>query len=47
MRYIMRRFDEAKKAFGDSKDYYLDLPAPLDGMTIGGIVQNGMLKISV
>lgn len=46
MRFIVRQFEERKRVFGPgSADCYLYLPAPLESLTIGVVVEDGMLKI--
>jgi hypothetical protein len=47
MRYLMQKFDERKQAFDEnSGDFYLDLPEPLDALTISGVVNQGEMLIS-
>ncbi|KAH7085513.1 hypothetical protein BKA63DRAFT_598156 [Paraphoma chrysanthemicola] len=46
MRYLMQKFDERKQGFDrDSGDIYLDLPDPLDALTIPGVVDQGQMTI--
>jgi hypothetical protein len=46
MRYLMQKFDDRKQAFDrDSGDFYLDLPEPLDALTMSGIVNQGEMMI--
>ncbi|KAJ4365713.1 hypothetical protein N0V83_008333 [Neocucurbitaria cava] len=46
MRYLMEKFDERKQNFDrHSRDLYLDLPEPLDNLTIPGIVNQGQITI--
>ncbi|CAO2656251.1 Nn.00g050540.m01.CDS01 [Neocucurbitaria sp. VM-36] len=46
MRYLMEKFDERKQIFDrNSRDLYLDLPEPLDSLTIPGIVYQGQITI--
>ncbi|KAH8727125.1 hypothetical protein GQ44DRAFT_725417 [Phaeosphaeriaceae sp. PMI808] len=46
MRYLMEKFDERKQGFTrDSGDFYLDLPPPLDNLTINGVVNQGEMMI--
>jgi hypothetical protein len=43
----MQKFDERKQAFDEnSGDFYLDLPEPLDALTISGVVNQGEMLIS-
>jgi hypothetical protein len=47
MRYLMQKFDERKQAFDrDSGDFYLDLPEPLDSLSIPGVVNQGEMLIA-
>jgi hypothetical protein len=46
MRYLMHRFDEQKQLFNrNSGAFYLDLPEPLDTLTIPGVVNQGEMVI--
>lgn len=46
MRYLMQNFDERKQSFDqDSGDFYLDLPEPLENLTIDGVVNQGEMLI--
>jgi hypothetical protein len=47
MRFIIKQFDSYKKNFkGDSKAMRIDLPAPIDKITIPGKVKEGELTIT-
>jgi hypothetical protein len=46
MRYLMQVFDGRKQGFQrDSGAFFLDLPKPLDDLTINGIVNEGEMMI--
>jgi hypothetical protein len=46
MRYLMQEFDGRKQGFKrDSGPFFLDLPSPLDDLTINGIVNEGEMMI--
>lgn len=47
MRTLMKTFDTLKKRFEkDTDDMILELPHPLNTLTIEGIVSEGMLTIT-
>lgn len=46
MRDLMQKFDERKQGFTKSSgDEFLDLPEPLDALSIPGVVNSGEVKI--
>jgi hypothetical protein len=46
MRHLMEKFDERKQVFdNESTNFHLDLPEPLDMLTIPGVVNQGEMII--
>jgi hypothetical protein len=47
MRYLMQKFDERKESFDrETGDFGIELPEPLDALTIRGVVDQGLIIIS-
>jgi hypothetical protein len=47
MRKLMERFDDCKEKFDplDTRDIRLDLPPPLENLSIPGVVRSGEITI--